>query len=119
LTMSEEDGAEDKVIQKLLGEAVKNVFEHYFDAKSFKPLVEWFESGQTFPAGDRIASAEYVKRLANVPMLKKSAGELLTKSEAGDDPALLASATEFILEGLHVENRLNKNVKAGQTSYKR
>ncbi len=123
LTMSEEDGAEDKVIQKLLGEAVKNVFEHYFDVKSFKPLVEWFEGGQTFVVGDRVASAEYVKRLGSVPLLKKSAAELLTKTETPvtpeNEPSLLASAAELILEGMHVENRLNKNTKAGHTSYKR
>ena len=43
--------------------------------KSFKPLVEWFEGGQTFAAGDRVTSGEYVKRLGGVPLLKKSATE--------------------------------------------
>jgi magnesium chelatase subunit I len=123
LTMSEEDGAEDKLIQKLLGEAVKNVFEHYFDVKSFKPLVEWFEGGQTFVASDRVSSGDYMKRLGSIPVLKKSASELLAKTETPVTPeselALLASAAELILEGLHVENRLNKNLKAGQASYKR
>src|SRR5205823_5189036 len=51
LTMSEEDGQEDRVIDKLLGEAVKNVFEAYFDVKTFRPLVEWFEAGNTFEIG--------------------------------------------------------------------
>jgi len=123
LTMSDDDGQEDRVIQKLLGEAVKNVFGVYFDAKSFKPLVEWFENGQTFAVGDRVASAEYMKRLGGVPLLKKEAMQLLEKSGASangaSESALLASAAEFILEGLHVENRLNKNTKSGQVSYKR
>src|SRR5207302_9884130 len=43
LTMNEDDGQEDRVIEKLLGEAVKNVFENYVDVKTFRPLVEWFE----------------------------------------------------------------------------
>jgi magnesium chelatase subunit I len=123
LTMSDEDGQEDRVIQKLIGEAVKNIFGAYFDVKSFKPLVEWFENGQTFAVGDRVPSADYVKRLGGVPLLKKEAIHLLEKSgtqtTAATESALLASAAEFILEGLHVENRLNKNTKSGQVSYKR
>jgi len=123
LTMSDEDGQEDRVIQKLIGEAVKNIFGAYFDVKSFKPLVEWFENGQTFAVGDRVPSADYVKRLGGVPLLKKEAIHLLEKSgtqtTAATESALLASASEFILEGLHVENRLNKNTKSGQVSYKR
>jgi magnesium chelatase subunit I len=40
-------------------------------------------------------------------------------SEPDARDAGIASASEFILEGLHVHNKLNKNVKAGATSYKR
>ena len=32
---------------------------------------------------------------------------------------LLASVTEYILEGLHVQNRLNKNAKGGENVFKR
>ena len=41
----------------------------------------------------------------------------LTEPEARE--AATASAAEFILEGLHVHNKLNKSVKNGATSYKR
>jgi magnesium chelatase subunit I len=124
LTMSEDDGQEDRIIDKLLGEAVKNIFESHFEVKSFRPLVEWFEAGNTFVVGDQVRSAEYVKRLAAAPVLKKEALQFLKKAPAAEFPpagedALVASVVELILEGLHVENRLNKNRKGGQTSYKR
>jgi len=32
------------------------------------------------------------------------------------ESALLASVAEFILEGMHVQNRLNKSAKAGETN---
>src|SRR5439155_4823543 len=120
LTLSEEEGQEDRIIDKLLGEAVKNVFEAYFDPKQLRAVVDSFESGKTFLAGDRIASAEYVKRLNEMPALKKEVTAFLKRIEeqdAGD--AVVASAVEFLLEGLHVENRLNRNVKAGQVTFKR
>src|SRR6202035_1370891 len=71
LNMTEDEGQEDRVVDKLIGEAVKNIFEHHFNPKHFRQLVEWFEGGQTFVTGDRIPSAEYVKRLNQVPALKQ------------------------------------------------
>jgi magnesium chelatase subunit I len=124
LTMSEDDGQEDKVIGKLIGEAVKNLFDAHFDVKRFRQVVEWFEGGNTFVIGDRQPSAEYVKRLYNVPALKKEIDQFVKEAtppemqnQARD--ALAASVAEFILEGLHVENRLNKNQKGAETTFKR
>ncbi len=123
LTMSEDEGHEDRVIGKLVGEAVKNVFEQHFDPKHFRPVVEWFEAGNSFPVGDQMPSSEYLKRLGEVPGLRKEVQQFL-KTVVPDAPAdaedaLAASVTEFILEGLHVNNRLNKNQKAGGTVYRR
>jgi magnesium chelatase subunit I len=120
LTMSEDEGQEDRVIDKLLGEAVKNVFEGHFDVKHLRPVVESFEAGRTFVVGDRVPSAEYVKRLQESPALKKEVTAFLKRiaqPEAVD--GLLASVVEFILEGLHVENRLNRTIKQGEVTFKR
>src|SRR5947207_664275 len=43
LTLSEDDGQEEKVLAKLLGEAIKNLFEVNFEIKQFRGVVEWFE----------------------------------------------------------------------------
>lgn len=123
LTMTEDEGQEDRVIDKLVGEAVKSVFESHFQIKQFRPLVEWFEGGHSFLTGDRISSQDYVKRLNEVSALKRELQQFVQKA-CGDAPeqasaALLASAAELVLEGLHVSNRLNKNQKEGQTTFKR
>jgi magnesium chelatase subunit I len=123
LNMSEDEGQEDRVIDKLIGEAVKNVFEQYFNPKHFRPLVEWFENGQTFVTGDRLPSADYVKRLAQVPAFKQEINRFLEKAATGlaehAVQGLTASAAELVLEGLHVTNRLNKSQKEGKAEYKR
>ncbi len=124
LTMSEDDGQEDKVIGKLIGEAVKSLFEAHFDLKRFRQVVEWFETGNSFVVGDRQPSAEYVKRLSNVPALKKEIDQFLKEATPPDmqkqaHDALSASVAELILEGLHVENRLNKNLKGTEATFKR
>jgi magnesium chelatase subunit I len=124
LTLSEDDGQEDKVVAKLVGEAVKNIFESYFEPKHFRPLIEWFEGGKTFVTGDRVPVKDYVKRMGEVAVLAKEVAQFVKSAdlqplshEAGD--ALAASAIELILEGLHVENRLNKAAKGGESVFKR
>jgi magnesium chelatase subunit I len=124
LTMSEDDGGEEKVLAKLLGEAIKNLFESHFELKQFRGLVEWFEGGKSILTGDKMPSSEYVKRLNEIPVLKNAVQKYLERPELQDlraqaEAPLTASVLEFILEGLHVENRLNKNAKAGETAYRR
>lgn len=123
LTMSEDDGQEDRIIAQLVGEAVKNIFEAYCQIKALRPTVEWFESGNTLLVGDRIPSSEYLKKISDIPSLKKEAQQLVEKAGLEDNrrthAALLASAVELILEGLHVSNRLNKTQKDGQVVFKR
>jgi magnesium chelatase subunit I len=124
LNLTEDDGQEDRVILKLLGEAVKNVFDAHYDVKQLRPLVDWFESGKSIVVGDRLGSDEYVKRLAEAPGLKKEVAAFVAKPENAAaaqtaHAALTASALEFLLEGLHVQNRLNKAHRGGETVFKR
>jgi magnesium chelatase subunit I len=124
LNLSDDEDQEEKVLGKLLGEAIKNVFESYFEPKHFRLLVEWFEGGKTFLTGDRLPSQEYARCLAEAPLLKKEVARFVARPDlqemAGHAPeALAASVAEFILEGLHVENRLNKTPKDGESVYRR
>ncbi|WP_165071807.1 sigma 54-interacting transcriptional regulator [Paludisphaera rhizosphaerae] len=124
LTMNEEDGHEDKLIQRIIDEAVKNVFVHHFDAREFRPIVQYFESGQTIETGDMLSSKAILDRVAKVPGLVKRAEEAAAElapaaKSSGARTAAAASVAEFILEGLHVNNKLNKTAKGRGTSYQR
>ena len=118
LTMNEDEGHEDKLIGRIIDEAVKNIFAHHFDVREFRPIVDYFESGQSVEIGDMLPAKAVLERIAKVPGLRKRAEEIgrqllpdLKDHDARD--AATASAAEFILEGLHVHNKLNKAVKAG------
>jgi magnesium chelatase subunit I len=50
-----------------------------------------------------------------VPELAGAIGRL----DTGESPAGIASATEFVLEGLHLNRRLNKERRGGGIRYAR
>jgi magnesium chelatase subunit I len=124
LTMSEDDGQEDKLIGRLLGEAVKNVFDQHFDVGQFRGVVDYFENGKSIEIGDQLSSNDTLERLAVVPGFKKVLYQSAEKLDANmfSTPAkdgLVASVAELVLEGLHVHNKLNKSEKPGKTTYRR
>ena len=124
LTMNEDEGHEDKLIHRIIDEAVKNVFGQRFDVREFRPMVDYFESGQSVEIGDMLPAKAVLEKVAKVPGLRKRAEEISTAllpelKDRDAREAATASAAEFILEGLHVHNKLNKAAKAGGRAYKR
>ena len=124
LTMAEDDGHEDKLVERIAAEAIKNIFDLHCDVRELRPMVEYFDGGKTVELTDGLPTREVLLRIERVPGLRKKAEQLgagmlpeLKDHEARD--AATASAAEFILDGLHVHNKLNKNVKAGATKYNR
>jgi magnesium chelatase subunit I len=124
LTLSEDDGQEEKVLAKLLGEAIKNLFDANFEVKQFRGLVEWFEGGKSLLTGDKLPASEYVKKLNEIPVLKNAVMKFIDRPDlqairSQAEAPLIASVTEFLLEGLHVQNRLNKSAKGSEITYRR
>jgi magnesium chelatase subunit I len=124
LNMTEETGEEDKLLGRIVEEAVKSIFDQHFDPKQFRNIVEYFESGNTLEVGDRLPAAEILKKIDAVrefrKQVAKAAGELDPQIAATPLRAQLeASVAEFILDGLYCHNRLNKKQRSGMASYGR
>ncbi len=109
------DQQEEKVVEKLVRQSVSKVFRDYFEVAEFEQLVAGFEKGLSVQASDSLPSMEYVNQLARVGGLKAAVAKL----GGHGSPATVASAVEFILEGLHLNKRLNKDTVAGQARYRR
>jgi len=122
--MAEDEGHEDKLIHRIIDEAIKNIFTMHLDVRELRPIVEYFESGHSVEVGDLIPTNVVLERIGKIPGLRKRADELAAAAMAGLSDrdardAGAASAAEFILEGLHVHNKINKSAKAGSASYRR
>jgi magnesium chelatase subunit I len=80
------------------------------------PLVERFEEeGLEAEVGELVPSSDHGELVAAVPELRAAIGRL----DAGESEAGVASATEFVLEGLHLNRRLNKERRGGGIRYAR
>jgi magnesium chelatase subunit I len=109
------DVSEERVVQKLVNSAIVSVFGEYFEVREFDQLLAGFERGLNVQVGDDLPSMEYVNQLSKVGGLSRAVDRL----NARGNPASIASAVEFILEGLHLNRRLNKDEINGKTRYRR
>ena len=98
-----EEGRENRVTDDLTRKAVLRVFGDYFDVADLEDLVTAFDLGQTAETGSEKAAAEYPALLEKIPEL----AEPVRKLTADQRPEVVASAIEFVLEGLHLNRRLN------------
>ncbi len=107
------ESSEDKVLGKLTRRAVLNVFNKKFATGELEELVGAFQGGLKIEVADGMPSAEYVRQIGEVRPLHAAARRL-----GATDPAGMASAIEFVLEGLHLNRKLNKDVQAGHFRYR-
>jgi len=110
-----EDGREGQIFQQLVRGAVLQVFKQHSDLENLRAVAEEFSEGVVVQTGEDIISADYVVLLEKMPALRTTISVLTNGDES---PAALASAVEFVLEGLHLSKRLNKDATAGRAVYR-
>ena len=118
--MMADDGqdTEDKLVQSLLGETVKQAFAELVDVDDLDPLAQRFNDGLRLTVGDTMSAEDLIASFEHVSGLVGVAREVCPGLGLDpDDPQHLASAGEFVLEGLYVHDRLSKSGSAGGSKY--
>ena len=112
---------EERIVERLITKALYATFNRRATIDDLEPVVEAFEDGFVVEIGDRTPSREYVAWAREVPGLDEAVRSLGTfdVTDGAAEPAVVASAVEFLLEGLHLARRLNKERVAGTTIYHR
>ena len=100
-----EDGREYKIMEDLSKKAVLNVFKMYFDVGELETIVQQFDEGARVETGSDKPSDRYVELLDQIEGLSDAVNSL----GAGGRSELVASAAEFVLEGLHLNRKLNRD----------
>jgi magnesium chelatase subunit I len=110
-----EDTKEEKILEDLTRKAVLMVFNRYYQILKLEEIIAQFSSGFTVEVSEVMGFRTYVKNAREITGLA-NAVKIIDDSER---PETIASAVEFILEGLHLSKRLNRSRVEGKTIYRR
>jgi magnesium chelatase subunit I len=110
-----EEGRDEIILAQLLAAAVLLVFRRRVHLAEPQAVVGAFTEDTVVHAGDDLAATAYAETLELVPALS---APVLALTGGSEDPAMVASATEFILEGLHLTKRLNKEAAGSRATYR-
>jgi magnesium chelatase subunit I len=110
-----DDGRDEQVVDRLLKAAVLTVFKDRCPMEQFRDVIGAFDETTIIHAGDDVTSADYMGVLQSVPALREPVMRLTSGSES---PGVVASAVEFVLEGLHLSKRLNKEASGSRATYR-
>ncbi|CAN5816324.1 sigma 54-interacting transcriptional regulator [soil metagenome] len=110
-----EDGREGAIVENLLDGAVLTVFRERVSAGTLVAITDAFEEGAVAHTGQDIGSRELAGLVDEIDSLRAPAAELTGGDES---PAAIASAVGFVLEGLHLSKRLNKDTSGVRATYR-
>jgi magnesium chelatase subunit I len=99
------------VARDLIRAAVGAVFAEQFDRVETRRVIEWFDMGGTLAIADTSSAAELIKQARCVQGLVELAEHLGVKADA--PPPVLASAVDFILEGLYAQKKITRSEERG------
>jgi magnesium chelatase subunit I len=109
-----EEGREERILQGLVSAAVLAVFRRRVPTEHLGPVVSAFDESRVVHAGDDLPASAYAELLTKLPALEAPVLALAS----GESPGAMASAAEFVLEGLHLTKRLNKEAAGGKATYR-
>jgi magnesium chelatase subunit I len=110
-----DDGRDEHVVEQLVRGAVLTVFKDRFPPDRVRDVLSAFEGGTVVHTGEDVPAADYAALVRDLPALRAPVAELAGGDE---NPAAVAAAVEFVLEGLHLSKRLNKDSVGSRATYR-
>jgi magnesium chelatase subunit I len=105
--------SEKQVLEAILAESVRIVFEEYVKEHGLSEIAEIFSKGVKIEVGDMLPSAQYAERVKRVPPIWDKAFEV----NASQDVAVRASCVEFVLAGLWAMDKVSRSSRFGRVEY--
>ena len=106
-------GAE-QIARDLIRSAVGSVFTGMFDGVDTRTVIEWFDLGGSLPLSDSSSADEVITQTHGVQGLRELAAHAgVAPGAAG--PAV-ASAVDFILEGLYAQKKISRSEDRGYSA---
>ncbi len=111
------DEREGNVIDRLMKAAVLNVFKEHLRIERLKDVIGAFDGGLVVHTGDDQPASEVVSALESpdAEPLRSIVRDLVPGTAQAPHRA---AALEFLLEGLHLSKRLNKDASGAAATYR-
>ncbi len=111
--MGSQQMSERQVIEAIMAEAIRTVFEEYVEKTGLDEIANVFGKGVKIEVGDMLPSSHYAERLKRVPRAWEKAFEV----NPSENEAVRASCIEFVLAGLYASDRISRAQRHGRITY--
>jgi len=109
-----EEGREEQIMERMLQQSLDRVFKERLDLDALAPVVDAFQEGVSIECGEEVPAELYADAIRRVEGLSEAVERLVPEGS----PGMTAAACELVLEGLHLNKLLNKDVVQGRTTYR-
>src|SRR6478735_1146633 len=106
-------GAE-QVAKDLIRAAVASVSSGMFEGADTRTIIEWFDLGGSLLLSDATSAADVIGTTRGVQGLVELAGH--AGVAPGSDAGVLASAIDFVLEGLYAQKKISRSDERGYSA---
>ena len=113
-----DDGREIEIIQYLIKQSILGTFKATADQTLCADILKAFTDGAVINAGDDIPSDTYLQWLKDIPAFTPVLESIGLTQDDLQNPSVVASGIEFILEGLHLSKLLNKEAMGDSGVYR-
>ena len=110
-----EEGREREVLAHLLRLAIAETYRSRLSGLDLTGFTDLFAEGAVVETGELVPGADLLAQVGPVSGLSKVLDRLGHADDAS--PGQVAAAVEFVLEGLHLTRRIDKDSVAGRTVY--
>ena len=110
-----EEGREIEILQRLLHRAQLEVFRSHMVGVDFSALLTRFDEGAQLVTSDVMPAEQVLGQIGRIPGFARMLSALGVQSESRE---LAASALEFVLQGLHLSRRLDREITDGTVRYR-
>jgi magnesium chelatase subunit I len=106
-------GAE-QIARDLIRAAVGSVFTGMFDGVDTRTVIEWFDLGGSLPLSDSTSADDVIQQTRGVQGLRELAER--TGVQPGAPAPGVASAIDFVLEGLYAQKKIGRSEERGYSA---